>query len=215
MKKLLIMFCLTALPVFAEKIPDMCPNCGSRNTILPVVYGDPSPEMIKLEKAGKIICGGRWALSEKNACSECNFLYSPGKTPLPALLIVILGKEFQSFDSVPLDTERHIIGGKVYEKITELTIRKVKNAVLMPPDPIFSSPIDLIMVTLHPGDAEKWQQLTADHTGKKAAVYLKGHYMCTPLIMEKMTGDSFQISGTFKFPQPSKAVKWLNFQTQQ
>ncbi len=42
---------------FAKRKPARCPNCKSK-TVVPIVYGLPTPEAFEDEKKGKLVLGG-------------------------------------------------------------------------------------------------------------------------------------------------------------
>ena len=224
MKKFFILQCsvvLAAITATAAEMPRICNNCGSRNSIVPIVYGMPSNKMLQEEKDGEIICGGCIIRPEKYGCTECKFLYAHQKTVPPALRIIILGREYQDLCDIPADTEITTVNGKFYERIAELSVSKVKNAEYCPPqDPAIFGTAALpptppaIIVTLLPADTVKWHKLTEKHAGRQTAVYAMGHYMFSPVIMEKITSSSFRITAD-NTPLLPKIAKWLKFRSQQ
>ena len=217
MKNLFVLLCLSIIAVSAAEVPTTCPNCGSKNTIVPIVYGKATAEMIKQEKAKKIIRGGRYVLPDKHVCTGCDFPYSPGKPPLPALNIIIYGKEIKDIRKVPTGTEIAIVNKKCYEHIAKLTISKVKNAKYLPAQKVSflgtETPPSIIL-NLSPSDAVRLQKFTETHAGWQAAIYVMGGYVCSAVILEKITGGSLQITSP-EISRLPKIVQWLNFRAQQ
>ena len=65
MKKFFILLCLYFIAVSGAETPSDYPSCGSKNSMVPVIYGMPDAETIKQAKPQKIICGGCCVLPEK------------------------------------------------------------------------------------------------------------------------------------------------------
>ena len=217
MKKLFVLLYLSVIAVSAADLPPICPNCGSKNTIVPIVYGKPNAETIQQAKAKKIICGGLYVLPDKHGCIECDFPYSPGKPPLPALSIIIYGKEIKNFHEVPPRTRIEIVNKKCYEHIAKLTVSKVKNAKYLPAQNVLFLEKETppsILLNLLPPDAVKLQKFTENYAGKQAAIYVVGRYVCSAVILEKITDGSIQITSSDILRLP-KIVQWLNFRAQQ
>lgn len=65
---------LAQIPVTEEeafKILDKCPHCGGK--VVPIVYGDPTPEVMDAAEHGKVILGGCCIAldSPDYACAVC------------------------------------------------------------------------------------------------------------------------------------------------
>ena len=56
-----------------SKTPDCCPYCGSKE-VVPIAYGEPSPEMRELAKKRKISLGGCIVRNDSPmyVCDKCN-----------------------------------------------------------------------------------------------------------------------------------------------
>ncbi len=208
MKKILFLPVLSLFAAFAAPMPGSCPNCGSKDSLRPVAYGTIQQEN---EAGGRFFCTASPIHSENHGCIECRFTYSPGKAILPSLSIAVIGREFTSLTAVPEGTEILVIDGKIREKITEITIQKVKNATLT--NDAFSGK-NLLLITLLPEDSENFARLTRTYQGRQTAIYLLGHCMGTPMIFEPICNGKFQISGMENSPDLRKAVNWLNFRAQ-
>ena len=61
---------------------------------------------------------------KKKGCTECNFLYSPGKPLLAALKMIILVKEINDTFKALAGTGTVIVNGKYYERIAELSMKE-------------------------------------------------------------------------------------------
>ena len=57
------------------KLGDKCPYCGGR--LLPVVYGEPGPELFEKADRGEVILGGCIVsgLDPEKECAECGFQF--------------------------------------------------------------------------------------------------------------------------------------------
>ena len=53
-----------------------CPNCGSSNSI-PIIYGEPSPELMEQARKGEVALGGCIIYPDRNLfhCKDCEFDY--------------------------------------------------------------------------------------------------------------------------------------------
>jgi hypothetical protein len=59
--------------LLAKDKPEKCPACGSAH-VIPIVYGNPSPEDIEEDMAGRIALGGCCITSDDPAwtCRDCH-----------------------------------------------------------------------------------------------------------------------------------------------
>ena len=70
-----------------DKRPEKCNNCGSK--VLPIVYGYPTEDDIRLQREGKIILGGSAISSANYGCVSCQQTYHVKESE--SLLVVIDG----------------------------------------------------------------------------------------------------------------------------
>lgn len=50
----------TKSPPFAFRVenPPFCPTCGSAGHVVPIVYGEPSPQLVAMAERGEVTLGG-------------------------------------------------------------------------------------------------------------------------------------------------------------
>lgn len=70
-----------------DKRPEICSNCGSK--VLPIVYGYPTEDDIRLQREGKILLGGSAIGSANYGCVSCQQTYHVKESE--SLLVVIDG----------------------------------------------------------------------------------------------------------------------------
>ncbi len=92
-------------------------------------------------------------------------------------------------------------------KATELTGRYVK-AAQMTFDPTTNSP--QISLEFNDEGAKLFEQITGRNVGKPVGIFLDGNLLTEPIVQEKITGGSAQITGSFTIKEAKQLVQRFN-----
>lgn len=182
---------LTSIAV--ADIPEKCPACG-RDTVIGIVYGEPSREMMEKAQRGEIILGGcnvdypapRW---------ECKTCKNRERLPLIQFRLVAPDIREQMAGRMtrtpPTEFEwvRHRKNGEwilVEKKSFDVyCVADVKGYK--------TNKLPSLIVSLYPDDAKRFHELTGKNVQHRLAVFVLNEYCCAPVINAPILGGAVQI----------------------